>query len=165
MAPLRFTDLLSHPRQFLPAAFIAAHKDLIGSSSAKTGWKQKWRLQKLIFERGSSVLREAGGQASLDLWRCGACGGHPDPGRGSPSRLQHPAPSMSPQDTSLPLGASRRGWAPSGQAPQPENSTKEISQGPSLPLHTQPRRPLAPSSSEMLDHGRLMQQAPVVSFE
>lgn len=36
MAPLRFTDLLSHPRQFLPAAFIAAHEDLIGSCSAKT---------------------------------------------------------------------------------------------------------------------------------
>lgn len=36
MSPLRFIDLLSHPRQFLPAAFIAAHKVLIGSSSAKT---------------------------------------------------------------------------------------------------------------------------------
>lgn len=36
MAPLRSTDLLSHPRHFLPAAFIATRKDLIGSSSAKT---------------------------------------------------------------------------------------------------------------------------------
>ena len=74
---------------------------VIGSSSADSGWDQKWRLWQLIFQGSGSVLGGGGGRASLGVgvppWPpcIRAAPQHPAPALATPpSPLQHlqPAP-------------------------------------------------------------------------
>lgn len=92
MASLCSTDLLSHPRRFLPAAFTAPHRNVIGSSSPDKGGDRNGVSKQLIFQCISPALGGGGGQASWDSCRCGAHEGHPaSQARPAERSTQHPA--------------------------------------------------------------------------
>lgn len=71
MALRCYTDLLSQPRQFLPAASIATHEDLIGSSFAETrvGTQMASVPSRRFFSRHFGSGRK-GGEARL-RWTAG----------------------------------------------------------------------------------------------
>lgn len=115
---------------------------VIGSSTADTGWDQKWRLQQPVFS-GQQLLWEEG--AAKPRRACGAHSGRPESGQ----RLAKPDRSIQHQALATPpchLQAPRRGWAASGGAcsrrPRgwkgaraAENGTEEISPGPPSRAH------------------------------
>lgn len=159
MAPLHSTDLLFPGRQLLPAAFRAAHKDLIGSSSAKTRAGTEMAFPAAEFPARRLCSGRSGRPASLDLRRCGAHVGHPESGQ----RLAKPtaAPSTRPRDTSLPLAAPRR-RAVSGRPCSQRAALRRFPKH--LPSQCTPSRP-HPQQLGTSGPRRHEQQAPAVSSE
>lgn len=101
--------LSSHPRRFPPAAVTAPRKDHDWLFGPRLGWDRNGVSSSWFF-RAAARLREVGEGSLAASRRCGAQDGHPAPGLAR--RPQHPAPSASPGDPSLPPAAPRGGLAP-----------------------------------------------------